>query len=268
MKRYRRALTLIVATAVIVLFGLTAAQGLPAQTGTGTLRGTLVDPSRGAVVNVPVQVTTPGGQTLTATTNEVGVYELKDLAPGTYTVEVTANGFAPYKKEGVQIAAGQTQQLNITLALQSEQEQVTVSGEALSLDTTASANASAVVLTEKELEALPDDPDELQQDLEALAGPSAGPNGGQMYIDGFTAGQLPPKSSIREIRINQNPFAAEYDKVGYGRIEILTKPGTNQWHGQISVNKNDAFTERGKSRSRRRAPVTHPRKSREISAGR
>ena len=240
MKRYRRALPLIMATTVIVLFGLSAAQGLRAQTGTGTLRGTLVDPSRGAVVNTPVQVTTSGGQTLTTTTNDVGVYELRDLAPGAYTVEVTAKGFAPYKKEGVQIAAGQTQQLNITLALQSEQEQVTVSGEALSLDTTASANASAVVLTEKELEALPDDPDELQQDLEALAGPSAGPNGGQMYIDGFTAGQLPPKSSIREIRINQNPFAAEYDKVGYGRIEILTKPGTNQWHGQISVNKNDA----------------------------
>ncbi len=239
MKSYRR-LPLIVATAVIVFFGLTAAQGLLAQGGTGSLRGQLVDPSRGAVVNVPVQVTTPGGQTLTATTNEVGVYELKDLAPGAYTVEVMANGFAPYKKEGVQIAAGQIQQLNITLALQSEQEQVTVSGEALSLDTTASANASAVVLTEKELEALPDDPDELQQDLEALAGPSAGPNGGQMYIDGFTAGQLPPKSSIREIRINQNPFAAEYDKVGYGRIEILTKPGTTQWHGQISLNKNDA----------------------------
>src|SRR5580700_50432 len=239
--RDRRALPLIMATAVIVLFGLTAVQGLLAQGGTGSLRGQLVDPSRGAVVNTPIQVTTPGGQTLTTTTNEVGLYELKDLAPGAYTVEVTANGFAPYKKEGVQIAAGQTQQLNITLALQSEQEQVTVSGEALSLDTTASANASAVVLTEKELEALPDDPDELQQDLEALAGPSAGPNGGQMYIVGFTGGQLPPKSSIREIRINQNPFAAEYDKVGYGRIEILTKPGTNQWHGQISVNKNDAF---------------------------
>src|SRR4029077_9589421 len=109
-----------------------------------------------------------------------------------------------------------------------------------SVDTTASANASAVVLTEKELEALPDDPDELQQDLEAVAGPSARPNGGQMYIDGFTAGQLPPKSSIREIRINQSPFAAEFEKVGYGRIEIFTKPGTNQWHGQISVNKNDA----------------------------
>src|SRR5208337_1619256 len=100
--------------------------------------------------------------------------------------------------------------------------------------------ASAVVLSGKDLEALPDDPDELQSDLEALAGPSAGPNGGQLYIDGFTAGQLPPKSSIREIRINQNPFSAEYDKLGYGRIEIFTKPGADKFHGQFSVEGNNS----------------------------
>ena len=96
------------------------------------------------------------------------------------------------------------------------------------------------MLSGKDLEALPDDPDELQADLEALAGPSAGPNGGQIYIDGFTAGQLPPKSSIREIRINQNPFSAEYDKLGYGRIEIFTKPGTDKFHGQFSVEGNSS----------------------------
>ena len=78
-------------------------------------------------------------------------------------------------------------------------------------------------------------------DLQALAGPSAGPNGGQIYIDGFTGGQLPPKSSIREIRINQNPFSAEYDKLGYGRIEIFTKPGTDHYHGQISVVGNSSY---------------------------
>ena len=70
-----------------------------------------------------------------------------------------------------------------------------------------------MVITQQELDALPDDPDELQADLQSLAGPGAGPNGGQMYIDGFTAGQLPPKSSIREIRINSNPFSSEYDQV-------------------------------------------------------
>ena len=61
--------------------------------------------------------------------------------------------------------------------------------------------AFTIVLQGKDLDALSDDPDELQSELEALAGPSAGPNGGQIYIDGFTAGQLPPKASIREIRI-------------------------------------------------------------------
>ena len=98
-----------------------------------------------------------------------------------------------------------------------------------------------MVLSGKDLDALSDDPDELADDLQALAGPSAGPNGGQIYIDGFTGGQLPPKSSIREIRINQNPFSAEYDKLGYGRIEIFTKPGTDQYHGQVSVNGNSSY---------------------------
>ena len=52
---------------------------------------------------------------------------------------------------------------------------------------------------------------------------------------------LPPKSAIREIRINQNPFSAEYDKLGYGRIEIFTKPGTDQFHGQFMVNGNSSY---------------------------
>src|SRR5436190_706655 len=84
-------------------------------------------------------------------------------------------------------------------------------------------SADAKVLKEKDLEALTDDPDELEAALQALAGPSSGPNGGQIYIDGFTGGRLPPKEAIREIRINQNPFSAEYDRLGFGRIEILTK---------------------------------------------
>ena len=83
----------------------------------------------------------------------------------------------------------------------------------------------AIVIQGKDLEALSDDPDELQSDLQALAGPSAGPNGGQIYIDGFTGGTLPPKASIREIRINQNPFSSEYDKLGYGRDRDFDEAG-------------------------------------------
>jgi hypothetical protein len=93
-----------------------------------------------------------------------------------------------------------------------------------------------LVLRGADLLALSDDPDDLMADLLALAGPSAGPSGGSIFIDGFSGGELPPKNSIREIRINQNPFAAEYDKLGYGKIEIFTKPGSDRYHATIDYN--------------------------------
>src|SRR5206468_605733 len=106
------------------------------------------------------------------------------------------------------------------------------------VSTEASANANQTVITGKDLDALPDDPDELAAALQALAGPSMGPNGGQIMIDGFSGGNLPSKSSIREIRINQNPFAAENDQPS-GRIEVFTKPGTDKVRGSSFLNFND-----------------------------
>src|SRR5207247_3166995 len=133
---------------------------------------------------------------------------------------------------------GKTQQLNIGLVIQVEEEKVEVSDSSTKVDVDPSNNAGTVVMKGKDLESLSDDPDELQSELQALAGPSVGPNGGQIYIDGFTGGQLPPKSAILEVRVNQNPFPAEYDRLGYGRIEITTKPGYAQFHGQSYVNFN------------------------------
>src|ERR1700723_3697048 len=203
------------------------------QTGTGTIRGQVTDPSASAVVGASIIATAPDGTSLAATTNRDGVFELKGVAPGKYTVEVIAKGFALYKNDAVQVAAGQIQQLNVTLTIEAEQQQVTVTGESGAVDVSPTNNAGAIVINGATLDALPDDPDELQTDLTALAGPSAGPNGGQFYIDGFTGGQLPPKSSIREIRVNSNPYAPEFDRVGFGRIEILTKPGTDSIRGQV-----------------------------------
>src|SRR5438876_8434178 len=121
-------------------------------------------------------------------------------------------------------------------------EQVSVGDQTGAAVTTESAgNASAVVLRGKELEALGDDPEDLAADLQAMAGPSAGPNGGSFYIDGFSGGQIPSKNSILEVRINQNPFSPEYDALGYGRIEILTKPGADKFHGSLYNNFGDSL---------------------------
>jgi hypothetical protein len=181
------------------------------------------------------------GQTQTAISGADGTYTVKALAPGQYTVNVSAEGFAPFSKAGVPVAAGRPETLDIALEIEVVKQQVQVESEGNTVDTAPSNNANTVVLRGKDLDALSDDPDELQNELQALAGPSAGPNGGQMYIDGFTGGQLPPKNAIREIRINQNPFSAEYDKLGYGRIEIFTKPGTDKYHGQLEFNENNSI---------------------------
>jgi len=127
------------------------------------------------------------------------------------------------------------QNVDLTLRVTIE-EKVTVAETAVS--TEATNNANQTVIAGKDLDALPDDPEELAAALQALAGPSVGPNGGQIFIDGFTGSNLPSKDAIREIRINQNPFAAENDQPS-ARIDILTRPGTDKFRGGASFNFND-----------------------------
>ena len=221
----------------VVCFSLLSTQ-LLAQNA-GSLHGQVTDPSGAAIPNASVIMTPATGSPIVVQSGGQGQYEFKTLPAGKYTLTVAAQGFTLYENDNVAVA-DQPLRLNVTMTIEVETQKVQVSDTAPTIDINPTNNAGAIVISGKALEALPDDPDELQSDLEALAGPSAGPNGGQMYIDGFTAGQLPPKSSIREIRINQNPFSSEYDKLGYGRIEIFTKPGTDKYHGQFFVIGNDS----------------------------
>lgn len=213
--------------------GKTAA-GKAAANGTsaGSLRGQVIDPS-GAIIPGASIVLSGNGKTLNATSNGNGSYRFNGLTPGRYSVTTTIDGFTPYQNPNLNISPGQNQKLNIPLSLAVQQQQVTVQAETNTIDTSPDTNANSVVIKGKDLDALSDDPDELASELQALAGPSAGPNGGQIYIDGFSGGEIPPKSDIREIRINQNPFSAEFDRIGYGRIEILTKAGSGKLHGHI-----------------------------------
>src|ERR1035441_7957997 len=223
----------------ITLFFLLPATALFAQTAAGSLRGQVTDPSGAAIPSASVIMTPATGSPVVVQSNGQGLFEFKTLPAGKYSLTVAATGFTLYQNDNV-VIADQPLRLNIVMSIEVETQKVQVSDTAPTIDVNPSSNAGAIVISGKELDALPDDPDELESDLQALAGPSAGPSGGQMYIDGFTAGQLPPKSSIREIRINQNPFSAEYDKLGYGRIEIFTKPGTDQFHGQAMINGNSS----------------------------
>ena len=166
-----------------------------------------------------MQVRGPGGEQR-KTTGEDGSYSFPALRAGKYNVRVIAKGFSVSGRQDVQINGPVV--LDAQLIIQADTQVLNVDDEANSVVADPTSNGSALVLRDKELSALSDDPDELQQQLQAMAGPGAGPNGGQIYIDGFTGGNLPNKSSIREVRINSNPFSPEYERPGFGRIEILT----------------------------------------------
>ena len=234
MRHLRRGLALCAAVLFFNICGVVAQQSL------GTLRGTVRDELGGVIIGATVTAADAAGVEKTATTDEQGNYAFAGLAPGSYTVRINQEGFAAYENLGVEVQAGRTAPLDIVLTVAIEQEEVTVTAEA-PVGTEAESQAGAVVLRGDDLDALPDDPEDLLEALQALAGPGAGSSeeGAQVYIDGFTGGRLPPKESIREIRVNRNPFSAEYDRLGYGRVEIFTKPGTDKYRGQAFFNFND-----------------------------
>ena len=202
--------------------------------GPGTLRGTILDPSGAAVPKATVTASGPNNVVKVAQTDDSGAYTIMGLPPGKYTIRVIATGFTLLEKAGVDVPGGRPLQFDVKLTLEASKQEVTVA-DTQQVELDPSKNAGALILKQEDLDMLSDDPDDLEADLLALAGPAAGPNGGQFFIDGFSSGQLPPKDSIREIRINSNPFSAEYDTSGRGRIEIFTKPGTEKFHGSATV---------------------------------
>ena len=218
----------------ILTFALLLSANVAAQQTRGTLRGLIVDELGAAIVGASVTLTDATGVQKKTTTNGEGVYTFAGLTLGSYKLQAIAPGFTQSEEQTIDVKAGRMS-VDVTLKVTIE-EQVTVAETPIS--TEANNNANQTVLGGKDLDALPDDPDELAAALQALAGPSVGPNGGQIFIDGFTGGNLPSKDSIREIRINQNPFAAENDQPS-ARIDVLTRPGTDKLRGGASFNFND-----------------------------
>jgi len=212
---------------------------IPAFAQNATLHGAVNDPTGAVIPGATVTLTDPSGVAHTATSDQNGAYSIPTLPLGPYTVEASAPDMA-LEARSITLRPG-SQTLNLTLKVKAAEQSLNVqdqSGPTLSTDD--SSNASAVVLRRKDLESLGDSQEDLAEDLQALAGPSAGPSGGALYVDGFSGGALPTKESIREVKINQNPFSPEYDKLGYGRIEIITKPGTDKFHGLTYFNFADS----------------------------
>lgn len=225
--------------AFVVSLLMTTPMAMHAEAKPASISGAVADSTGALIPGAAVTVTGADGNEQTVTSDGLGHFIFLNLAPGPYVLRASAPGFSAVSGMAVNATAGHTTTLNITLVPAVVEQQVEVLAEAV-VDIEPANNASAMTISGSALQTMSDDQDDLAQDLALLAGPSAGPEGGQIYVDGFSDAKLPPKSAIREIRINQNPFSAEYDRLGYGRVEILTKPGADKLHGEARFNFGDS----------------------------
>jgi hypothetical protein len=180
---------------------------------------TVVDQTGAVIPNATVTLTTAApGAIAPATTNDKGIAVVAGLTPGRYTIQAEFPGFETRILKDLQVKAGDNKHVAV-LAIQGLQDSVTVSRDAREA---ASDRRSTfgTAMTREQIEALSDDPDEMQQQLQDIAG-----GGAVIRVDSFEGGRLPPKSAIKAIHITRDAFAAENHFAGGLFIDIITQPG-------------------------------------------
>jgi hypothetical protein len=199
------------------------------------LSGAVSDPS-GAKINHALVHVESSDQQRDTKTDSTGSFTLP-LPAGTYHVTIKADGFRTYATNITLTARVAHVSLDVRLQIAAADEEITVPAQNEG-STAAADNKSALVFKGDQLKDFSDDDGTFQQEILAMAG-GEGPRPPEILVNGFSNGRFPPKNTIREIRINQNPYSAEYDNLGFGRVEIFTKPGTTKLHGEFDSSGTD-----------------------------
>ncbi|MEY2505546.1 MAG: hypothetical protein QOG27_1826 [Verrucomicrobiota bacterium] len=222
-------------TSVLVILVLSSGLCL-AQSKSNTqasLAVTVRDPSGALINNAAVQLIRNGKAESAKTTNQQGEARFNRIAAGRYQIHVEAPGFKAAEVDAMELQPG-SNQTEVKLEIDPITVDVKVEDEARVKNSDPNGPTLTNVMTAEQIAQLPDDPDELENAINQLAGPGA-----QMRVNGFKGGKLPPKSQIREIRFRMNPYAAENHDAGFGFVDITTKPGINSWHGSFNFGFRD-----------------------------
>jgi hypothetical protein len=191
------------------------------------LRLVIVDQTGAGIPMADVTVTPKsGGEPVTYKSDEKGLATSPNLPPGDVTVHVEFPGFIPFDAP-LTLRRGPQNQV-VELKIEGFKAEVAVND---STAAEASKSTSSFSLSQEEIDALPDDPDELADILSQMAGPG----GATFFMNGFQGGRLPNRDQIRSIRFRQNNYAADNHDAGRSQIEIITRPNTN-WGGQVNTN--------------------------------
>ena len=245
----------------LILFAAVIAQ---AQTPLASVTGVVNDPSGAVVPNVKVTVTDIArGTPYTATTNAQGVYFIKDLIPSTYKVTAEASGFRTYVLDSFPLGQTQAAGLNISLQLGTANQTVEVTGKVQMVEPTSAtltgtvnsesvadlplANRNVLTLMVLTPGVAPSTPNSYQSNFFTSAIRYQF-NGGEestndFQVDGVSIlnqsdipgimglTMLPSVDSVQEVTVQTNDYSAAYGRSGGGITSMVSKSGTNQWHG-------------------------------------
>jgi hypothetical protein len=201
------------------------------------LSGVVVDPAGAVISDVKVVIRRKGERSeQSGTTDQQGAFHFSRLASGTYELEVQKDGFRPTVLPltvGPQLPAT----LKIVLPIAEMHEELAVDERPDQVSTNPDENLNVIKLDREAIGKLPVLGNDIIGGLERLldAG-SVGSGGATVIIDGLESSRRRvPASTIQEVRINQNPYSAEFSRMGRGRIEVITKPGSSQYHGEFNL---------------------------------
>ena len=220
---------LVVASLMFASTSIAAAQVVPGTGVGGTLRVTVLDQTEAVLVIAQVTVVDANGVEHVSAVDSRGLAVFENLNPGPYQVKATAESFRPIATP-ITVRRGDNR-TTLRLAVATIEQTVVVQ------DVSAADrrdNGFTQTLTQDQIDSLPDDPDEMADELARMAGPGA-----QIFVDGFRGGRLPPKDQIQQIRFHTNSFSAEYHEAGMIRVEVITKPGMSGWRGSSNVGFRD-----------------------------
>ena len=233
---------------VIALLAIVSGNHCHAQTHASTshvISGSVHDPSDASIVGAEVDLVLADGRIVAQTkTDSNGEFRFNGVSSGNYRVEAQHEGF---RLTAANVKALDRQQVTvkIVLPIAVAQQEVTVAGsEAVPLvSSDVAENQNANTIERSALDQLPVfDQDYIATLSRFLDSSSLGTNGVSLVVNGVEA-NVPgvTNSAVKSIKINQNPYSALYSRPGRARIEIETKPGTPQYHGEVNVMFRDAI---------------------------
>ncbi len=240
-------------TFAALMVALLFAWPVAAQEQRGSIEGVVKDSSGAVLPGVTVEARTNTGVVLTATTDTEGVYRFPSVSPGVYEISATLQGFTPKKQGDISVGLGQIKKVDLALGLAGVAESVQVTAESPLVDVKQSARQTNI--SREQIDLLPKGRDfttlvtqapgannEAKLGGLSIDGASAGEN--RYIIDGIETTNLQSGVSgknviadfVEEVQVKSSGYTAEFGGATGGVINVVTKSGTNNWHGNVLFN--------------------------------